>query len=354
MKAVLLVGLAVLVSAAVPDARSASYPTKPVRLVVPFPPGGGTDLLSRIFAVPLTETFGQPVIVDNRPGAGGSLGAEIVARAEPDGYTIILVSASYAASGAYHNLSFDPINGVHPIILIGTTGLALSVHPSVPAKSTADVIALAKASPGKLNYASVGPGSAVHLALELFKLTTKTNMVHVPYKGGGPALNALIAGEVQVSATSMVPTIPHAKAGKVRMLAITTGKRSPVLPDVPTIGETVPGYEVTHWYGVWGPKGMRKDIGERWNKEIAKILQTEELRKRTRSEGLELAGGPPQEFGAVLASSSPKARCGIPRASITSSICARTSSTGSCPERKKSWCAKRRKATAPRSICRAA
>ena len=308
MKVALLAGLAFLVLGAAPHASSQTrstssgqaYPTKPIRLVAPFPPGGGTDLLSRIIAMPLTETFGQPVIVDNRPGAGGSFGSEIVARAEPDGYTIILVSASYAASGAYHKLSFDPIVGVEPIILIGTTGLALSVHPSVAAKSTADLLSLVKASPGKLNYASVGAGSAVHLAMELFKLTTKTNMVHVPYKGGGPALNALIAGEVQVSGTSMVPTIPHAKAGRVRMLAITTPKRHAMLPDVPTVGETVPGYEVTHWYGIWGPKGMRKDIVERWNKEVAKILQTDELKNRTRAEGLDLAGGPPSEFGGVL------------------------------------------------------
>ena len=300
MNAALLAGLVVLVFAAVPNASSQTYPTKPIRLIAPFPPGGGTDLLSRIIAGPVGETLGQTVVVDNRPGAGGALGAEIVARAEPDGYTLILVSASYAAASAYQNVPYDPINGVEPIILIGTTGLALSVHPSVPAKSTADVIALAQKSPGKYNYASVGPGSAVHLALELFKLTTRTNLVHVPYKGGGPALQALIAGEVQVSATSMVPTIPHAKAGRVRMLAVTLGKRSSVLPDIPTIGETVPGYEVLHWYGMWGPKGMRKDIVSRWNKEVAKVLSTEEMKKRTSGEGLDLAGGPPAEFGAVL------------------------------------------------------
>ena len=301
MQSALVAGLAVLAAAAVPQAWSAeAYPARPIRLVAPFPPGGGTDLLSRVIAQPLSETFKQTIIVDNRPGAGGALGSEIVARAEPDGYTLILVSASYAASSAYGKPPYDPINGVQPIILIGTTGLALSVHPSVPAKNTADVVALARKSPGKYNYASVGPGSAVHLALELFKLTTKTNLVHVPYKGGGPALQALIAGEVQVSATSMVPTIPHAKAGKVRMLAVTLGKRSSVLPDIPTIGETVPGYEVTHWYGMWGPKGMPKAIVTLWNKEVAKVLQTDEMKKRSRAEGLEIAGGPPEEFGGVL------------------------------------------------------
>jgi tripartite-type tricarboxylate transporter receptor subunit TctC len=299
-KSALAAAVAVLLFAAVPYGWSQAYPTKPIRLIAPFPPGGGTDLLSRIIAVPASESLGQTVIVDNRPGAGGALGAALAAQAEPDGYTLILVSASYAATGAYQKLPFDPIVGVQPIILIGTTGLALTVHPSVQAKSTAELVALAKSVPGKLNYASVGPGSAVHLALELFKLTTKVNLVHVPYKGGGPALNALVAGEVQVSATSMVPTIPHARAGKVRILAITPPKRSPALPDVPTVSESVPGYEVIHWYGMWGPKGMARDIVLRWNREVAKVLATAELKNRTSGEGLELAGGPPEEFGAVL------------------------------------------------------
>jgi tripartite-type tricarboxylate transporter receptor subunit TctC len=291
---------AALLCGANPHAWSQAYPTKPIRMIAPFPPGGGTDLLARIIAVPVSESFGQTVIVDNRPGAGGALGATMAAQAEPDGYTLILVSASYAATGAYQKLAFNPIDGVQPIILIGTTGLALTVHPSVQAKSTAELVLLAKSMPGKLNYASVGPGSAVHLALELFKLTTKVNLVHIPYKGGGPALNALMAGEVQVSATSMVPTIPHARAGKVRILAITPPKRSPALPDVPTVSESVPGYEVIHWYGIWGPKGMPREIVMRWNREVAKVLQAPEMKNRTSGEGLELAGGPPSEFGAVL------------------------------------------------------
>ncbi|HYC46838.1 MAG TPA: tripartite tricarboxylate transporter substrate binding protein [Burkholderiales bacterium] len=282
------------------EAWSQAYPTRPIRLIAPFPPGGGTDLLARIIAVPVGEALGQTVVVDNRPGAGGALGAELGAHAERDGHTLVLVSASYAATGAYQKLTFDPINDIQPVILIGTTGLALAVHPSVPVKHTADLVALAKTRPGKLNYASVGPGSAVHLAFELFKLMSKTNFVHVPYKGGGPALNALMAGEVQASMTSMVPTIPHARAGKVRLLAITPAKRSPALPDTPTVAETIPGFDVTHWYGIWGPKGIRREIVLRWNKEVAKVLATEEIKARTRGEGLELAGGPPAEFGAVV------------------------------------------------------
>jgi tripartite-type tricarboxylate transporter receptor subunit TctC len=288
---------AVAVCLGTTSAWSENYPTKPIRLIAPFPPGGGTDLLGRTIAAPLSEAFGQTVLVDNRPGAGGAFGAEITARAEPDGYTFILVSASYAATGAYRKLAFDPIRDIQPVILIGTTGLALTINPSVPATTTGELIKLAKSAPGKLNYASVGPGSAVHLAFELFKLSTDTNFVHVPYKGAGPALNALMAGEVQTSMTSMVPTIPHARAGRVRILAITPSKRSAALPDVPTIGETVPGYEVSHWYGIWGPKGVRKDIVGRWNTEVSKVLLTAEMKERTRGEGLDLAGGPPERFG---------------------------------------------------------
>lgn len=299
-RALATVAAAVLCAVSSLASPAETYPSKPIRLIAPFPPGGGTDILSRIIAGPITDAWGQTVVVDNRPGAGGAFGAEIAARAERDGHTLILVSASYAATGAYRKMSFDPITGIQPIILIGTTGLALTVHPAVPAMNTAELIALAKSKPGELNYASVGPGSAVHLALELFKLRTGVNVVHVPYKGGGPALNALVAGEVQLSATSMVPTIPHAKAGRVRILAITTPERSTALPGVPTIGETVPGFEVTHWYGMWFPKGVRRNIVLRWNREVAKVLLTEEMKSRTRGEGLELAGGPPEEFGGVV------------------------------------------------------
>jgi tripartite-type tricarboxylate transporter receptor subunit TctC len=299
-RALATVAAAVLCAVSSLASPAETYPSKPIRLIAPFPPGGGTDILSRIIAGPITDAWGQTVVVDNRPGAGGAFGAEIAARAERDGHTLILVSASYAATGAYRKMSFDPIAGIQPIILIGTTGLALTVHPAVSAMNTAELIALAKSKPGELNYASVGPGSAVHLALELFKLRTGVNVVHVPYKGGGPALNALVAGEVQLSATSMVPTIPHAKAGRVRILAITTPERSTALPGVPTIGETVPGFEVTHWYGMWFPKGVRRNIVLRWNREVAKVLLSEEMKSRTRGEGLELAGGPPEEFGGVV------------------------------------------------------
>lgn len=300
MKTAVVILAAILVSAAAPDALAQKYPTRPIRLIAPFAPGGGTDIMSRILAVPVGQALGQPVVVDNRPGAGGALGAELTALAEPDGYTLVMVSSSYAASAAYRKTPYDPVNGIQPIILIGTTGLVMAVHPSVPVKSVGELISHARANPGKLNYASVGAGSVTHLAHELFKLETKTNLVHIPYKGGGPALNALVAGEVQVTAISLVPTLPHWRAGRLRPLGITTPTRSNLLPDVPTISETVPGFEVIHWYGMWGPKGMPKDVVNRWNKEVAQVLLTEEMKKRTRAEGLEPGGGPPAQLGEII------------------------------------------------------
>lgn len=272
------------------------YPTRPIRLIVPFPPGGGTDIMSRILAGPVSESLGQTVVVDNRAGAGGAVGAEITALSQPDGYTIVMVSSSYTASAAYRKLPYDPVNGIQPIVLIGTTGLVMTVHPSVPAKSVKELIAHARANAGKLNYASVGVGSVTHLAHELFKLEAKVNLVHVPYKGGGPALTALVGGEVQVTAISLVATIPHMRAGRLRALGITTPQRSTLLPDLPTISETVPGFQVVHWYGMWGPKGMPKNIVTRWNREVAKVLLTEEMKARTRGEGLEPGGGPPEQL----------------------------------------------------------
>ncbi|MSP97945.1 MAG: tripartite tricarboxylate transporter substrate binding protein [Betaproteobacteria bacterium] len=300
MRVVLFFSAAVLVSGMSPEGLAQKYPVKPMRLISAFAPGGGTDILARAIATPVSESFGQPVVVDNRPGAGGATGSELVARATPDGYTIIMVASTYAATSAYGNPPYDPINGIQPIILIGTTGLVMTVHPSVPAKSVRELIDYAKANPGKLNYASVGAGSVPHLTHELFRLETRINLVHVPYKGAGPVLIALVAGEVQLTAISMIAILPHIKAGRLRALAITNPTRSSLLPDVPTISETVPGFEVIHWYGIWGPKGMPEPIVARWNKEVAKILRTEEMKNRTRGEGLETAGGSPEELGEII------------------------------------------------------
>jgi tripartite-type tricarboxylate transporter receptor subunit TctC len=281
-------------------AAAQSYPAKPIRFIAPFAPGGGTDILARAIATPLAESLGQPIVVDNRPGAGGMTGAELVARAAPDGYTVIIVASTYASTSAYGRPSYDPVEGIEPIILIGTTGLVLTVHPSVPVRNVKELVDFAKANPGKLNYASVGAGSVPHFAQELLKLETGTNIVHVPYKGAGPALVSLVAGEVQMTTISMVPILSHIKAGRLRALAFTHRNRAAAMPELPTIAETLPGFEVIHWYGIWGPKGMPRDIVTRWNAEIARILHTDEMRSRARAEGLEIAGGPPQELADLL------------------------------------------------------
>ena len=296
MKTLLLLVAAAVVVVAAPSAWTQAYPSKPIRLIAPFPPGGGTDILSRVIAAPAHETLGQTVVVDNRPGAGGAIGAELAAHAEPNGYTLILVSSSYAATAAYRKPTYDPIDGIDSIILIGTTGLLMITHPSVTAKSIPELIAYARTNPGKLNYASVGTGSVSHLAHEAFRLATGVNIVHVPFKGGGPALQGVIGNEVQIGAVSIVPTIPHVRAGRLRAIGVTTPKRSALLPDVASIGETVRGFEVTHWYGMWAPKGTPKPVITRWNQIVAKLLDTEVMKKRAQAEGLDAAGGPPSEF----------------------------------------------------------
>jgi tripartite-type tricarboxylate transporter receptor subunit TctC len=277
-----------------------AWPTKPLRMISAFAPGGGTDILARAIATPVADVFGQPVVVDNRPGAGGATGSELVARAAPDGYTIIIVASTYTATSAYSPPPYDPIHGIQPIILVGTTGLVLAVHPAVPAKSVRELIDHAKANPGKLNYASVGAGSVPHFAQELFKLETGTRMTHVPYKGAGPGLVALIGAEVQLTTLSLVAMLPHIKSGRVRALAITTPERTRLLPDLPAVAESVPGFEVVHWYGFWGPKGMPNQITTRWNQEIAKVLRTETIKTRTAAEGLDVTAGPPDEFARLI------------------------------------------------------
>jgi tripartite-type tricarboxylate transporter receptor subunit TctC len=289
---VALIGVAVVA----PGAWAQGYPSKPIRLLSPFAPGGGTDILARLIGPQVSESLGQPVVVENRPGGGGTVGAGITVRSEPDGYTLIVVSGSYGANAALHNLPYDSVTDIQPIILIGTTGLLVSMHPSVPIKTIKELIAYARANPGKLNFGSAGTGGLGHLAGELFKLHTKVQFTHVPYKGSGPVMTALVSGEVDSSFSSLVPSIPHVRAGRLRAIALTTPNRSRALPEVPTIGETVPGYDVTHWYGIWGPKGLSREIVTRWNQEVARVLRTDAMRKWLALEGLEAAGGPPEEF----------------------------------------------------------
>ena len=278
------------------NAQADKYPTRPIRMLVPFAPGGGTDITARLIAQSMAATLGQQVIVDNRAGGGGTIGAETAVRAAPDGYTVIMVSGSYGTNAALYKLPYDPVKDIQALVMIGESGFVLALHASVPVKTVPELIAHAKANPGKLNYASTGTGGITHLTTELFDLMAGTKMTHIPYKGTGPALSDLLGGQVQVLFGSFPATIPHVKGGKLRGVGVTTAKRAGPLPDVPAIGETVKDFEAVLWYGLWAPKGLPKPIVTRWNQEVARILQTPEMQKRLAGDGVEPAGGPPEQF----------------------------------------------------------
>jgi tripartite-type tricarboxylate transporter receptor subunit TctC len=277
------------------------YPTKPVRLIVPFPAGGQTDIITRTFALKLTEAFGQPVVVDNRPGAGGTIGAEIAVKASPDGYSLAMVSGSYSANAALYKLPYDPLKDVAPVVMIGEIPNLVTVHPSGPAKSIKELIAYAQANPGKLNYGSGGTGSGVHLATVLFNQMTGTRMTHVPYKGATASVSDLISGQIQLVFGGLPGMVPHVKAGRLRGLAVTSAKRSNTVPDMPTVAETVPGYEAVSWAAVLGPKGLPKDVVARWNRELNRTLQLPDVKERMAADGLEIVGGSPERFHEMLA-----------------------------------------------------
>jgi tripartite-type tricarboxylate transporter receptor subunit TctC len=276
------------------------YPTKPIRLIVPFSPGGPSDIVARMLAQKLTETFKQSVVVDNRPGGGATIGTEIAVRANPDGYTMIIVSGAYAANAALYKLSYDPLHDVAPIALIGDAGHLVTLHPSVPVTSIKELIAYDKGNPGKLNYGSGGTGGDIHLGTELFNQMAGTRMTHVPYRGTGPALNDLLGGQIQLIFGALSVMIPHVKSNRLRGIAVTTAKRSNAVPDIPTVAETVPGYEVVQWNAVLGPKALPKDIVARWNREIDRILQLSDVKERMAGNGMEPAGGSPERFREVL------------------------------------------------------
>ena len=277
------------------------YPTKPIRLIVPFAPGGGTDIVARLLAQKLTEAYKQTVIVDNRAGGGGTIGAETAVRATPDGYTVIIMSGSYATNAAMYKLPYDPVNDIVPMGLIGDTAFLIALHPGVPIKSVAELVAYAKAKPGALNYGSSGTGGIAHLSGELFDLLAATKMTHVAYKGTGPALNDLLGGHIQLIFGSAPSTIPLARANRLRAIAVTTTRRSAALPDLPTVAEAgVPGYEVVLWYGVLGPKALPKNIVARWNTEIRKATKLPDLKQRLISEGFDIDDSPPAVFQATL------------------------------------------------------
>ena len=275
----------------------AQYPTKPIRLVVTYPPGGGADLMARLVAPKMSETLGQPVVVENKAGGGGQIGAGEVARAAPDGYTIMLDAANHAVNPSlYASLPYDPARAFQPISLLVQFPNMLVVTPSFPANNVAELIAAAKAKPGTVAFASSGNGSAQHLAGELFRQKAGVEMTHVPYKGGGPALNDVIGGQVPVFFANMASGLPHVKAGKLRALAVTGSKRSPALPDAPTIAEAgLPGYEVYEWNAIFAPAGTPAPIVAKLSEAITKALQAPDVRERIAGLGGEIAALSPAD-----------------------------------------------------------
>jgi tripartite-type tricarboxylate transporter receptor subunit TctC len=296
------VAAAVLLGPALaPHAVAQQYPAKPVRIVVPFAPGGGSDFIGRFMAHRLTEALGKQVIVENKPGAGGVLGIEAGLKAAADGYTLTLIASSYTVNPSVYKLNFDPVSDMTPIIQMSQGPLLIVVRPSLPVKTTRELIAAAKARPGHINFASSGQGSVIHLATELFGTMAGVKMNHIPYKGTGPALSDTIGGQTDVFFSSTATAMPQVQAGKLRALAVTTAKRIPALPDVPTVAESgLPGYDVTLWHGLLGPKGLPRPIVDRINGEVTKALKLKETAEQLKSDGVEPAGGTPEQFLAQI------------------------------------------------------
>jgi tripartite-type tricarboxylate transporter receptor subunit TctC len=290
-----------LILAALP-AHAQSYPTKPVRVMVGFPAGGPSDILARLVAQKLFEATGQQFLVDNRGGASGMIAAELTAKAPPDGYTLLVVPATHSVNPSlYKKIAFDTQKDFTAISLVAEGPFILVVHPSLPAKNVQELIALARRNPGQLNYASAGIGGLPHLAGELFKTTTGIRMNHIPYKGAAPATVDLVAGHVTIMFNNMLSALPHVKGGRLRALAVTTGKRSAAVPDIPTIAESgVKGYEVSGWYGVLAPAGLNAEALNRLNTEINRAMRQPDVMKRLSAEGVDAVGSTPDEFAARI------------------------------------------------------
>jgi tripartite-type tricarboxylate transporter receptor subunit TctC len=307
--AALAVAAVIALVATAPATAQAAFPSKPVRLVVPFPPGGTTDILARAVAQKLSDAWGQQVIVDNRPGAGGNIGSELVAKAAPDGYTLLMGTVGTHAinPSLYSKMPYDNVKDFVPVILVAGVPNVLVVNPSLPVNSVQELIAYGKANPGKLNFASSGNGTSIHLSGELFRTMTGVQMTHVPYKGSAPALTDLVGGQVQLMFDNLPSSLPFIKAGKLRALAVTSTARSVTLPDLPTLAESgLPGFEASSWFGILAPARTPGDIVAKINGAVAAWLASPEAKEKLAGQGAIAAGGPPDAFAAHIAAETSK------------------------------------------------
>ncbi len=294
--------VAALITLAAAAANAQDYPARPVRLVVPYAPGGPVDIVARITAQKLSEALGQQVIVDNRAGAGGNIAVESVARAAPDGYTLLMGANGTNAinPSLYKKLSVDPEKDLAPVSMVATSAMILVVHPSLPVAGVKQLVALARAKPGAITYASSGSGSTAHLSSELFKSMAKIDLLHVPYKGAGPALTDLVAGQVQTMITAVSSTLPYVKAGRLKALAVSSEKRLALLPELPTIAEQLPGYEVTTWYGVFAPTGTQRPVIDKLNQTLVRVLVTPDAQARLAAVGADAHTNAPEQFAQAV------------------------------------------------------
>lgn len=300
---------AVALTVAAGGALAQSWPTRPVRLVVPFPPGGSTDVVARLIGEKIAQSLGQPVLVDNRAGAGGTAGSDVVAKAAPDGYTVLMgTSSTHAiAPGLYPKLPYDPVRDFTPVILLGTATILMVVHPSVPAKNVGEFVAYARSRPGQVMYGSTGNGSVSHLTAEYFRSLAGVDMQHVPYKGDTPMTLDLVAGRVHLAFGTAVAFLPHVQAGKLNALAVTDAKPSPVAPQLPTVAASgLAGFEALQWFGLFAPAGTPGEVVTRLNGEVSKALQLPDVQERLKGLGMQIAGGGPTQFGGFLQAESAK------------------------------------------------
>jgi tripartite-type tricarboxylate transporter receptor subunit TctC len=290
------------------SALAQPFPNKPVRIIVAFPPGGGVDIVARVMGPKLTEIWGQPIVVENRPGASGVIGTEVAARSAPDGHTLFLGTLGNLTANQYlyPKMPVDPLRDLAPLTQVVAVHFVMVAHPSLPAKNVKELIALAKARPGQINYSSSGPGGAPHLGVELFKSMTKVNFVHIPYKGSGPSFVDLLAGQVSLTCDSLLQSLPYIKAGRLRALGVLGGKRSPLLPEIAAIGETVPGYELTNWFGYTVPAATPRDLINRLYGDVSKVLQQADFRERIAAMGASVVGSTPEQFGVFMKAESDK------------------------------------------------